>query len=269
MNESIPLFYDQIAPFYDDAMEKGFISRLIRRRFQEHIAEQFPAGSSVLDLGCGAGSDAIFLAAKGVQVHGIDISRGMVEVAREKAKDAGLAAVAHFSVGDASQLSGIEAGCYDGAYSNFNMLNHLSDVESFAKALSEKLRPGSPVVITMMNRLCLLEVVGYLARLRFLTAARKLCSRERTLDMGVQLFFPAAISRKLEPYFSLHAVEGFGLFVPPAQHYSGKYFHQLFETLAALERPLLRVFPFYNFCDHYILILKKNESLEISQKAPF
>lgn len=257
MDEQISQFYDDIAPAYDGAMSKGFISRLIGRRFREHLAAQFHEPKQVLDVGCGTGSDAIFLGKKGVNVFGFDISPGMIEIAKQKAIDAGLEPVVQFSVGDAADLSGLKDGSFDGAYANFNVVNHLPDVEKFAQTLSEKLCPGSPVVLTLMNRVCLPEVVGYMALLRFATAARKLRSRHDTLAVRMRLFFPMEAARVFEPYFSLRRVEGFGLLVPPAQLYRGKHLRRFFEWMAAAERPLLRAFPFYNLCDTYILILKK------------
>jgi len=45
---------------------------------------------SVLDVGCGAGTDAIYLASKGCKVTAIDVSRGAVRTARERAGEAGV-----------------------------------------------------------------------------------------------------------------------------------------------------------------------------------
>ena len=260
MNVPVSQFYDNIAPLYDNAMEAGFISRFISRRFQEFLVEKFQSAGTVLDVGCGSGTDALFLGGQGVRVVGFDISPGMIQIAREKAAAAGLEEFVQFSTGDATRLNGLGDRRFDGAYSNFNVLNHLEDLGGFAKSLAEKLLPGAPVVLTMMNRVCVPEVLGYLARLRLATAVRKLWSRQDTLALRMHLYFPTETVRHLEPCFSVQRIEGFGLLLPPAQLYKGKYFRRFFNIMAALERPLLRLFPFYQFCDIYILILKKNES---------
>lgn len=51
-----------------------------------------PKGGSVLDIGCGAGSNVIFLAKHGYQAYGIDISPGAVAAARGRAAKAGVSA---------------------------------------------------------------------------------------------------------------------------------------------------------------------------------
>jgi len=55
---------------------------LVERLFREHGVGEV---SSVLDLGCGTGSHAIRLAARGYEVVGVERSEAMLEVARRKA----------------------------------------------------------------------------------------------------------------------------------------------------------------------------------------
>jgi 2-polyprenyl-3-methyl-5-hydroxy-6-metoxy-1,4-benzoquinol methylase len=45
---------------------------------------------SVLDVGCGAGTDALYLASKGCKVTAIDISHEAIKIARERAGKAGV-----------------------------------------------------------------------------------------------------------------------------------------------------------------------------------
>jgi ubiquinone/menaquinone biosynthesis C-methylase UbiE len=44
----------------------------------------------VLDLGCGAGTDAIYLASKGFEVIALDISQEAIRIAKERAENAGV-----------------------------------------------------------------------------------------------------------------------------------------------------------------------------------
>lgn len=66
-----------------------------------HIANRI--AGSVLDAGCGTGENALFLAALGRRVTGIDFLEAPIRRARQKASDRGL--VAEFLVRDALTLS--------------------------------------------------------------------------------------------------------------------------------------------------------------------
>src|SRR6266498_3936627 len=46
------------------------------------------AGERVLDVGCGFGSTALAVSARGAHVHGVDISPPMIQRARERATEA-------------------------------------------------------------------------------------------------------------------------------------------------------------------------------------
>ena len=53
-------------------------------------AARLPRGTRVLDLGCGAGREAIFMAGCGLKVTGVDFSATAIDIARAHARDAGV-----------------------------------------------------------------------------------------------------------------------------------------------------------------------------------
>jgi len=68
------------------------VERMAGREPDERLAELVgayddPAGTRVLDLGCAAGRNAVFLARRGFDVHGIDASPAMVERTRERVSE--------------------------------------------------------------------------------------------------------------------------------------------------------------------------------------
>jgi SAM-dependent methyltransferase len=76
--------YDKIARLYDPW------SRSVVEDVSFYVEEAIRAGGPVLELGVGTGRIAVPIAAAGVPVVGVDLSAGMLEVARERAELAGV-----------------------------------------------------------------------------------------------------------------------------------------------------------------------------------
>ena len=54
------------------------------------LGARLAPGARVLDLGCGTGADAIFLAKQGFEVHGLDFSGEALRFAEQRARDCGV-----------------------------------------------------------------------------------------------------------------------------------------------------------------------------------
>jgi len=86
------------------------------------------AGKRVLEVGCGFGSTALALAGAGALVHGVDISRPMIERARVRAGDAPGSPT--FAVGDAQEDP--LGGPYDAVTSRFGVMFFADPARAFA-----------------------------------------------------------------------------------------------------------------------------------------
>lgn len=76
--------YDAIARVYDPW------SASVTEDVPFYLAEAKRSGGPVLELGVGTGRIAVPIAAAGIEVVGVDLSAGMLEVARERAELAGV-----------------------------------------------------------------------------------------------------------------------------------------------------------------------------------
>jgi len=76
--------YDRIARIYDPW------SVSVVEDIEFYVEEAVRSGGPVLELGVGTGRIAVPVALAGVRVVGVDSSQGMLEVARERAREAGV-----------------------------------------------------------------------------------------------------------------------------------------------------------------------------------
>jgi SAM-dependent methyltransferase len=112
-----------------------------------HTVAPLPTGATVVDIGCGAGTD-LLLAAMHVGPHGRAIGVDMTEAMRERARrGAEACGLAHVEVrdGDATALP-IEAGTVDVVISN-GVLNLVPDKQAAVAEIYRVLKPGGRVQI--------------------------------------------------------------------------------------------------------------------------
>jgi 2-polyprenyl-3-methyl-5-hydroxy-6-metoxy-1,4-benzoquinol methylase len=102
------------------------------------------AGLRVAEIGCGRGDFAIHLARQGAQVTALDFSAEAIEVARERAKIAGVAV--EFLVGDA-QDTRLPSGAFDLVIS-CECLEHVPEPRRMAAELRRICRDGGRCILT-------------------------------------------------------------------------------------------------------------------------
>ena len=85
-----PTAFDALAASYDAEFTATRLGQLLRARVWAVLAAVLPAGCHILELTCGTGEDAVWLAQQGHTVVATDGSPEMVQVAQTKVAQAGL-----------------------------------------------------------------------------------------------------------------------------------------------------------------------------------
>ncbi len=104
-------------------------------------------GARVLDVGCGIGRWSRFLAARGAQVLGVDLSPTMILQARRRASEQGVAERCRFAVAD---LSHLELGEKFDIVLGVTVLQHILDpvlLRAALSAMAVHLAPGGRMIL--------------------------------------------------------------------------------------------------------------------------
>jgi ubiquinone/menaquinone biosynthesis C-methylase UbiE len=107
----------------------------------------------VLDVGCGAGAQAVLWTERGHRYHGLDINRPLVELARRRAAEHKLDAV--FEVGSATTLPWSD-GTFDICLLP-ELLEHVADWQRCVAEATRVLRAGGLIYINTSSKLCPLQ----------------------------------------------------------------------------------------------------------------
>jgi ubiquinone/menaquinone biosynthesis C-methylase UbiE len=124
---------------YDRHAGRAFAG--VYRRVAEDVARGAPTGGAVMDAGCGSGRLAVEIARRrpDLRVHGIDLERGMVEVATLRAEREKVADRVEFTVADLADLP-LSDDSIDLSVSTAS-LHHWAEVPAVIASLDRVLRP--------------------------------------------------------------------------------------------------------------------------------
>lgn len=257
--------FDREADGYDAGFTDTRLGRWLRDMVQTRLAAAFPPGSCVLELGCGTGEDAVFLARRGVRMLATDASPRMVQVASAKAARADVADRVTGLALRAEDLAALAAfaPAFDGAYSNFGALNCVADLGGVARDLARLVRPGGRIVLVVMGPSCAWETAWYLAHGDPKTALRRLTPGGVATTIGgrpLAIYYPspAVVARAFAPAFAVTRVEAVGALLPPStlSHLVDRW-PRTFARVAAADRRLARSRLLVALSDHYLLELEK------------
>jgi ubiquinone/menaquinone biosynthesis C-methylase UbiE len=218
-DRAVSAAYDAIAREYDRQLEHdAWMRRILWRRYG-HV---FRPGHHVLDVGCGTGTDAVFLARRGVRVTAIDVSAAMIAQAGTKVTHHGLTDRVQLVVLDIGELASLPAAEFDGIISSFAALNTLPTLTGFAADAARLLRSPGRLILHLLNRSSLWEWAGLVAHGRWADARRLGRRRERTFTIGGQpvqhymLRADETYARYFAPRFRLCHACGLGITRPPS-----------------------------------------------------
>lgn len=132
--------------------------RYLRQPFmREAVGFDRYRGRTLLEIGCGLGTDLLQFARGGAIVTGLDLTEQSIELARKRFDMYGVPG--SFQVGDAENLP-FPDNSFDVVYS-FGVLHHTPDTARAIREVARVLKPGGEIVIMLYHRTSTHLWLGY------------------------------------------------------------------------------------------------------------
>ena len=260
------LAFDSLADQYDDLFTRTKIGRAQRGVVWKVLTQTFEPGDHILELNCGTGEDALFLAQHAISVLACDASERMIQIARQRLSAESPNSPIQFEVLPTETLSELHANAtFDGAFSNFSGLNCVGDLNKTARDLATLVKIGSPLLICLSTRICMLEILYFLSQGNFRKAFRR-CPGHATAKVAeftVDVQYPTIrqLKRLFSPYFRIRSFTGVGVTIPPSYLEPWVRKHpRTFDLLCFIDQIISSMPVFRIVGDHVLICLERVEA---------
>ena len=259
-------YYDAFAAVAEERYTSNHVLVRVREAFRRAV-EPYPA-ATVLDLGCGPGTDLAWFAARypGRRYAGIDVSPRMVALARVKLADRAV----RVERGCAEDLPRVFPGeQFDLIYSFFGPLNTEPDLARAVGALAQAVAPGGVLVLSFVSRTYVADSAVHLLRGRPGRAVARLANRWRgyvpQTPLQAWLYFPRQIEARFAPAFQVERREGFSILYP-AWYRATRFAERgaLVRALWIADRVLNRT-PLWSAGEHLLYVLRRSADRSASR----
>ena len=255
--------FDKAAQNYDATFTNSVIGKLQRNLVYHQLSEFFKENQpkSILEINCGTGEDAIWLAQQHFEVTATDISEKMIEIAKRKSNLENL----NFKKTNITTIAAaFQNQKFDFLFSNFGGLNCLSATElaSFFKNAFEILHENGQMVLVIMPKNTIWEQCYFLLKLDFKNAFRR--KKEVAIanvdgeKVATHYYNPKDIVHLANGFFEIKQYKPIGFFVPPS--YLESFFKnnpKLISFLNRLEHSIKNQSWLSKYADHYLIVLHK------------
>ena len=248
--------FDEMATAYDSSFTQTALGSCLRAMVWRRLDEALNGCGRILEIGCGTGEDAVYMARRGHDVVATDASPSMLRIAQKKADRAGCAQRIELRCVPMERLGSEFSGeLFDSVYSNFGAVNCTSRLDTVIADIAPLLRADAPLVWVVMGRHVPWEWTWFLVRGQWQQAFRRQRNGGATWKgMSIQYPTPNELVRLLSPHFTPMRRSPLGVVLPPT--FASRWLEdspRLLSMLAHIERVAQRWQPLAALADHYII----------------
>lgn len=257
--------FNAIANTYDTDFSNSKIGIMQRNRVWKNLLPHIKGGKvkSVLEINCGTGVDAYWLAKQGYQVVATDISEEMISCAANKQNNTANSNLNFMVCGFNDIATKLNGSTFDLIFSNFAGLNCVSkqELEKLNIDFASLLAPNGQLIMVLLGKYSWMEQLYFSLKGQY-----KKAKRRQTVDM-VELSkgyiqptycYSVQETKNIFTFFECTAYKPIGIVIPPSyleplinKFLFVKPFIQFVEYL------LGNISFFSNYADHTFLVFRK------------
>ena len=235
----------------------GRMREIVRKAALRHIGP----GDDLLELNAGTGIDSFFFAEKGVRVLATDAAPGMIAQleAKQRARPDLPVDVMACSFLELERLGDRRV---DHVFSNFGGLNCTPHLDQVLHGIDRVLRPGGTCTLVIMPRFSPWEMLALVKGHAGLALRRWRKGGSTAHLEGVSFlchyFSPRYVKRHVGPKYHVIEQRALSLIVPPPhmERFPARW-PRLLRFLDRIEGAIASAWPFRNWGDHFLIILRK------------
>jgi SAM-dependent methyltransferase len=224
--------FDQIASSYDETFTYTEVGKKQRNIVWNYLERTLPADAhlDILELNCGTGEDALFLANRGNMVTATDVSEEMLNITNEKILKNGLEKQVQTQKVDIEEFNAsIFDKKFDLIFSNFDGLNCVDEgvLGKLSNEFKVLLNVKGRIILVLMPRFCLWESIYFITKLKLNESLRRsragyTTAKVKGSDVKTFYYSPSIIAKKFSNNFIVKKIIPIGFFIPPS--YLNNYF---------------------------------------------
>lgn len=261
--------FDVLARHYDAVFTESLIGQAQRNVSHKWLRPLLTgkSGLQLLEINCGTGADAYWMAEHGHFVTATDGSSAMIGQAKQRSAIASLSHQPVFQVSEFAELQQTFQGRrFNCIVSNFAGLNCVSPaaMKKLSNQLQSLLQPGGYLAIVVFGKYCLWDTLYYLLKARPGQAFRRWSNKEVLVPLSPEVSQPVyyySIKTFARLWAPLRLIEKkpVGLCIPPSWLEGYMQQHpRFFQTLVQWEEKLGSTSLFTSMADHAFLLFKKD-----------
>ena len=258
--------FDGVAETYDAHILGNPMNLWLRNRSVALLTSLFKKGDTVLEVGCGTGTETLQLARSGIKVLASDISSRMLQVMMRKAKrnglDSRIVPIHCRPYQLRTKVAEAGYGTVDGAYSTYGAVNTEPRLEEMMENLHDVMGESGRLVLGVWNRFCLYEIVGYAIRMKPSMMVARLRNPvpvgKSRFCVSTNAFSVSELDRIVGRWFAPDELWGVEILLPPSNLVRYLPPGGLGGLVRTADRALANHFPWNRLGDHFLRVYARN-----------